>query len=756
MESKEHERQLKSLSPEKLQEILMQLLRVEGIKSIISNAISSTIQPKKSAPITCKKSTPVSIKNKLTCKYNLLNKTDVQLLEGEIYGAPFEKEIRLKPGMLFLSKLNVPYLNCNPCAFEPFNVTSRMLELVNQSTNQKHNSCLIYQYDFNAQLGWHSEDMNILKDNTPIHMLSLGSNRTMEFCTKSNRPGRCACHHEELQHNSLLTLPSEILKNYENRTVKAINRMEKQQKYTLVFMTIAQETSSMEDTSTTAVSEVVVMDQSQAVSTPKSPVIELNSETPSAPSPVPTEVTDKPIRINNAPSVDLEKPPQRKSYSASAPASMHYSFLNRNTKEEMKVLQKKHIPYIGYYNTPLSSFNVEDINKSTDYTHVFKNRSTAYYGNHQYSYNGATHNARPFKENAALEIITSKVHELFPEYPINSATVNYYKDGSCFIPHHSDNEPELVENSVIISVSIGHVRKMEFKKKSDGGTVDCIKLDNGDVVIMSQASQSCFTHSIIEESSLGYPRVNITYRLLTSNQRRTRDISLEEHGWIHPLRTSENQNVSESQVIQKDTGYSNGYGKSHAPQYYQNTDGHKRTTTLLLGDSMMYRLRFTDNVMNKCIRGAKINDVTNLINSADFNTCVKNLKVQYIYLCIGTNDIGSGRHLYTILHDYKILLHELKSKFPEAIINIFNIFPRKVIGGIAEFILRTNNAIYHMCKALNVNFIKLFYSFLNKGFLIQEFYHTDMLHFSESGNQIMKQCILDINNNKMQKNYTKF
>ena len=93
--------------------------------------------------------------------------------------------------------------------------------------------------------------------------------------------------------------------------------------------------------------------------------------------------------------------------------------------------------------------------------------------------------------------------------------VQNYKECQSFLPHHSDNEPEITPNSTIVTISFGTKRTTEFKSKIDGSTTR-VCLEHGDITLMSQSSQAQYTHSIIQENDCSEPRISVTLRLMST------------------------------------------------------------------------------------------------------------------------------------------------------------------------------------------------------------------------------------------------
>ena len=108
--------------------------------------------------------------------------------------------------------------------------------------------------------------------------------------------------------------------------------------------------------------------------------------------------------------------------------------------------------------TPCSNFDLNELDKSTEFLKVFNNRLVAHYGTHSYTYSGKTHSANPLSSNPYLNLITNHVKSVFPTFDFNSVLVTKYTDGSKYLPYHSDSETDIAENSQIITISLGQSR----------------------------------------------------------------------------------------------------------------------------------------------------------------------------------------------------------------------------------------------------------------------------------------------------------
>ena len=95
----------------------------------------------------------------------------------------------------------------------------------------------------------------------------------------------------------------------------------------------------------------------------------------------------------------------------------------------------------------------------------------------------------------------------------NSVLLNYYRDNRDSIGFHSDDEPELGEQPVIASLSLGEERMfiLKHKRLKLVGPV-YVRLASGSLLLMKGDTQRCWRHGILKESRSCGPRVNLTFR----------------------------------------------------------------------------------------------------------------------------------------------------------------------------------------------------------------------------------------------------
>ena len=163
---------------------------------------------------------------------------------------------------------------------------------------------------------------------------------------------------------------------------------------------------------------------------------------------------------------------------------------------------------------PFSWYSFEDLDSEIPFVRSHNNRSTCYYGQYSYSCGSTFHEAKPLPPfDSYLHSILVHLRTVVPNFHYNSVLITRYNDGNDNLRFHSDNEPEIVEGSDIVTISLGGPRVAFFRKISDPSYRKDIFLDHGDVFIMSQRSQSFYEHCIPPDS-IKQPRISITCRLI--------------------------------------------------------------------------------------------------------------------------------------------------------------------------------------------------------------------------------------------------
>ena len=95
--------------------------------------------------------------------------------------------------------------------------------------------------------------------------------------------------------------------------------------------------------------------------------------------------------------------------------------------------------------------------------------------------------------------------------------INRYESGDNFIPHHSDNEEEITDKSLFVTISLGETIPFLFREKRESGCNAVIKLNHDDSLVMSKTSQKYLTHRIPRDESKGL-QLSITLKLISPHK----------------------------------------------------------------------------------------------------------------------------------------------------------------------------------------------------------------------------------------------
>jgi alkylated DNA repair dioxygenase AlkB len=97
----------------------------------------------------------------------------------------------------------------------------------------------------------------------------------------------------------------------------------------------------------------------------------------------------------------------------------------------------------------------------------------------------------------------------------NSCLLNLYHDGNQGMGWHSDDEKSIEDNSTIASVSLGAERKFSFKHKQSNKTISVL-LEHGSLLLMKDATQKIWLHSLPKSNKITLPRINLTFRRMVT------------------------------------------------------------------------------------------------------------------------------------------------------------------------------------------------------------------------------------------------
>ncbi|MBU6154316.1 MAG: alpha-ketoglutarate-dependent dioxygenase AlkB [Bdellovibrionales bacterium] len=126
-----------------------------------------------------------------------------------------------------------------------------------------------------------------------------------------------------------------------------------------------------------------------------------------------------------------------------------------------------------------------------------------------YRYSGITWN--PDLWSPAVE----RIRELLAAatgFAFNGVLLNLYRDGRDSMGWHSDDEPELGQNPVIASVSLGASRRFLFRNRLEQKQKVEVDLKDGSLLIMSGPTQQLWQHSLPRSAKAHEARINLTFR----------------------------------------------------------------------------------------------------------------------------------------------------------------------------------------------------------------------------------------------------
>jgi alkylated DNA repair dioxygenase AlkB len=140
-------------------------------------------------------------------------------------------------------------------------------------------------------------------------------------------------------------------------------------------------------------------------------------------------------------------------------------------------------------------------------------RKVAWYGDPgcDYTYSGATKVALPWIP--VLRELKTLV-ETRSGASFNSCLLNLYHHGGEGMAWHSDDEPEIVQESAIASLSFGAERPFRFKRKRGEGPPISVHLEHGSLLVMAGATQTHWLHCLPKTTRVKDLRVNLTFRLI--------------------------------------------------------------------------------------------------------------------------------------------------------------------------------------------------------------------------------------------------
>jgi alkylated DNA repair dioxygenase AlkB len=140
-------------------------------------------------------------------------------------------------------------------------------------------------------------------------------------------------------------------------------------------------------------------------------------------------------------------------------------------------------------------------------------RLTAWYGNagKSYTYSGITLHPAPW--TVTLLDLKARV-EAVSGIAFNSVLLNLYRHGNDSMGWHSDDEPELGQNPMIGSLSLGGKRRLLLRHRFQKELKHQLELTSGSFLLMQGKMQHYWQHHVPKTKRLVSPRINLTFRVI--------------------------------------------------------------------------------------------------------------------------------------------------------------------------------------------------------------------------------------------------
>ena len=126
-----------------------------------------------------------------------------------------------------------------------------------------------------------------------------------------------------------------------------------------------------------------------------------------------------------------------------------------------------------------------------------------------YGYSGVVMQPNPMTKT--LKEIETKIQTLCDER-FTTVLLNLYRTGKDSNGWHADDEPELGQNPIIASVSLGAERYFHLKHKNDKTQRLKFALAHGSLLLMEGSTQHYWKHQVAKTAREVEPRINLTFR----------------------------------------------------------------------------------------------------------------------------------------------------------------------------------------------------------------------------------------------------
>lgn len=144
--------------------------------------------------------------------------------------------------------------------------------------------------------------------------------------------------------------------------------------------------------------------------------------------------------------------------------------------------------------------------------HLVTARQVAWFGDQKkaYHYSGSTKVALEW--TPLLTSVKARVEGIVGS-SFNACLLNLYSSGDEGMSWHSDDEGALGRLPTIASLSLGAVRRFDFRHKEKRTKVSVV-LDDGQLIVMTGTTQQHWQHALPKTAKVRTPRINLTFRTI--------------------------------------------------------------------------------------------------------------------------------------------------------------------------------------------------------------------------------------------------
>lgn len=150
------------------------------------------------------------------------------------------------------------------------------------------------------------------------------------------------------------------------------------------------------------------------------------------------------------------------------------------------------------------------LKQSVPWDERMKARKTASFGV-AYDYSQITYpeSSMPIE----LQVVCKKLEAALGFLP-NNCLLNFYEDGLSSMGFHSDSSEELAPGTGVAIISLGDVRSIVFRSKTNRSMEFSYPLLSGSLLYMTREIQDHWLHAIPKAAEAG-ERISLTFRAIT-------------------------------------------------------------------------------------------------------------------------------------------------------------------------------------------------------------------------------------------------